>query len=346
MAEDNIGELIDRWISGFKNPHTQRSYATDVRYFLSKTGFILSDSVARLAGLRAKDLEAFLLQLRGSGLAPKTIDRRVTSTRAFLKYLSRHSIGVSTDPVLRRWRVHSGAGVLPPVPVRSANSLSREQLAQFLSLPKGSSCIARRDRAIIHLFVDTGLRPSHASRLLIEDLKWTEPQPALVVRMPECTTHRVQLAAHTAAAVNDYICAAGLSSGALFRPADPGKRTKLANYGMSTQGFSHLLNRYLRLLPDSLRETTRQDGSRRSMCVFSPESLRITAVNNLLAEGVSIVRIHELLGHQHLKTTRAYLRSGRRGGCVDSGLAAPHGSEQELRGSPPGFEVKQHDVAG
>jgi site-specific recombinase XerD len=305
-------------------------------------GFTLSDSTARLADLRVRDLESFLLGLRSSGLAPKTMNRRMTSIRGFLQYLSEQRIGGANDLSLVQWRSHSGAAVAPNIPVRAAKSLSPEQLSQFLSLPKGSSCMARRDRAILNLFVDIGLRPIHASRLLVEDLKWNEPQPTLVVRISERRTHCVHIAADTAAAVNDYICAAGLSSGPLFRPADPGHRTRLANYGMSTQGFSHLLNRYLRLLPGSMRETTEQDRSRRSTCVFSPESLRVTAANNLLTKGVPISQIQKLLGHQHLKTTRAFICLERRSGNCDPGSRA---AGQEPGGSTHGFEEILHNVA-
>jgi hypothetical protein len=56
VARDDIRELTDRWITGFTNRHTQRAYATDIRYFLSNTGFRPSDSAACLADMRVKDL--------------------------------------------------------------------------------------------------------------------------------------------------------------------------------------------------------------------------------------------------------------------------------------------------
>jgi integrase len=114
---------------------------------------------------------------------------------------------------------------------------------------------------------------------------------------------------------------------------------------MSAQAFCYLLSRYLRLLPNALRSTTLADGSQRVTCIFSPESLRITAANKLLTRGLPLGEIQELLGHRHLRTTRSYLRPEKRCGSADNASAsrAPIG---ESIASPPIFEEKTHNVAG
>jgi len=240
-----------------------------------------SDAAARLGGLKDKAIQAILLDLRGRGLAPKTIN----------------------SPF------QAGSG-LPHVAVRRAHPPTREQVEYLFSLPEGPPRIAARDRAIMRLFVDSGLRPGQASRLLVEDFRWNHSQCELAIGTPERRTHSVYLNSDTGIAIGDYLRSPGLSRGPLFRAVDPRQRDRLANYGMSGQGFCHLLNRYLRLLPGALRETTLADGSRRLTRMFSPESLRITAVNQLATEGVPLSEIQGLLGHRHLGTTRAYLRSG------------------------------------
>src|SRR6185436_17981413 len=110
----------------------------------------------------------------------------------------------------------------------------------------------------------------------------------------------------------EYIEAAGLSSGPLFRPRKCSRSEMLADRGFSEAAMYNLIQCYLARLPKAVREVENGDGSKAKRCVYSPHSLRATAATLLLDAGVDICKVQELLGHRHVTTTQIYDKRRRR----------------------------------
>ena len=72
----------------------------------------------------------------------------------------------------------------------------------------------------------------------------------------------------------------------------------------------NLVQRYLARLPASMQEeeVTDEDGTvtKVKRCVYTPHSLRATTATLLLDAGVDIIKVKELLGHNHVTTTQIY----------------------------------------
>jgi site-specific recombinase XerD len=55
-----------------------------------------------------------------------------------------------------------------------------------------------------------------------------------------------------------------------------------------------------------MREVIGVGGKPVRKCVYCPHSLRATTATILLDSGVDIIKVQELLGHQHITTTQIY----------------------------------------
>jgi integrase/recombinase XerD len=192
-----------------------------------------------------------------------------------------------------------------PLPASSARLL--------LSLPRGDSPADFRDRAILSLYLYTGIRLSTGCRLHVEDFHWDMVGSA-TMRIAEKGGRLRTIGVHAAAAhaVQLYVARAGLSSGPLFRPlaavpsSASAQERRLAERGMSPVTMYMLLLRYLRQLPGATRAVRSAGGSERIQVVFTPHSLRATTATLLLENGVDITKVQELLGHRHITTTQIY----------------------------------------
>lgn len=75
---------------------------------------------------------------------------------------------------------------------------------------------------------------------------------------------------------------------------------------MSTLTMYRIVLSYLERLPGATHEVELSDGSKQEECVFTPHSIRASTATILLAAGVDIRKVQELLGHRHVTTTQIY----------------------------------------
>jgi integrase/recombinase XerC len=127
------------------SPHTARSYRRDLtclREFCDQAG------VARFADLKSHHLRRFAAQSHAGGLAPRSIQRRLSGARSFLDYLIREG----------ELKQNPGADVSAPrAPRRLPGTLDPDQMERLLTLP-GDEPPVLRDRAILELLYSSGLR--------------------------------------------------------------------------------------------------------------------------------------------------------------------------------------------
>jgi len=87
----------------------------------------------------------------GAGLADTSVAQRYRSIQAFFKYLANQE-GLEPNPL---------SGIPPPqVPEKLVPVVPPGTLEELLAACSGRGFEARRDRAIIGLFIDTGIRLS------------------------------------------------------------------------------------------------------------------------------------------------------------------------------------------
>jgi site-specific recombinase XerD len=191
-------------------------------------------------------------------------------------------------------------------PVNETRALSAARARQLMSLPEGDDVLAARDRAILKIYLYSGIRLATGCRLRVED--FDEQGREAILRVREKGDKRRTIGLHYAAAqaIAEYIEKAGLRSGPLFRPQRTGPRGPLADRAMNPVTMYLLLESYLGKLPGAMREVQRKNRSTAMECLYTPHSLRATTATLLLEAGIDIRKVQELLGHRHVTTTQIY----------------------------------------
>ena len=98
-----MAENLARWLDSERatrdrSDHTIRAYQADLLAFLAFLGGYHGTPAlpATLAGLTQSDMRAFAAAERGRGLSPRSLARRLSATRSFIRWMSdRHGFDAS-----------------------------------------------------------------------------------------------------------------------------------------------------------------------------------------------------------------------------------------------------------
>lgn len=140
-------------------PHTVEGYRIDLRLF-----FDAADKPPREVTWR--DVDRFIEQQHGRGLAATTVNRRLNALKRFYDYLSEESPWAASNPIKPSHFLPPGR----PLPKK----LTREQVKSFFAAVENLM-----DRALFLLMLRGGLRVSEVVRLKVGDIDWG--QKALLV---------------------------------------------------------------------------------------------------------------------------------------------------------------------
>lgn len=287
-----VPEIFEAWIQRRESPHTQRAYRGDVMAFVAFMGWRWPEDGIQLLRVPIRQVLLFRQTQIDRGHAAKTINRRISSLSSFYKYLAAAAAELRLpvtipNPAHAQFVQRNGSD-----PRRQTASLSASRSRQLLSLPQGNSLLATRDRALLKLFLYTGLRLNSVCLLQCEDFQSDGDQYTLNIR--EKGAHRRTIGLHFTAgqAITEYMELAGISQGPLFRPRAHPSQEALAARPFHPATLWRLLRFYFRQLPGG--------------DIYSPHSLRATTATLLLESGEDISKVRELLGHRHITTTQIY----------------------------------------
>jgi integrase/recombinase XerC len=260
--------------------HTLRAYAGDLTALLA--------GLEALGVTRAPDVDVFVLRrhlasLKDRALAPRTLARRISATRAFFRWLAAEGrIRTNVAAALRQPRRRR---TLPRV-------LSQQEVARLLEAPAGTEWTTLRDRALLETLYSTGARVAEAAALDLSDLDLDEGTALL-----EGKGRRERVAGlgtPCVAALRAYLDAlprARLDAGsapkharAVFRNARGGRLT--------TRGMALVLEKHLTTAGLSAE--------------VHPHTLRHSFATHLLQAGANLREVQELLGHRSVGSTQIY----------------------------------------
>ncbi len=258
------------------SPHTLRAYSRDLHHFLS---FLDGRGLQELSALNPRTLRAWLGALDERGLAPTTIQRKLSSVRGFLRYLVDEG-ELEVNPALglrqRRRPRH-----LPSV-------LSEEEIASLLQAPDPKTPLGLRDRALLEVMYSAGTRASETVGLDCKDLDLSHGVARVLGKGRK--QRLAALGSHAVKALEAYL-------GAPDRPRP--RRTNpdavfLGQKGtrLSTRSLERIVARHV-IGAGIHRHAT-------------PHTLRHSFATHLLNRGADLRSVQELLGHAHLVTTQIY----------------------------------------
>ncbi len=302
----SVAEIFERWVTRRKSAHTQRAYREDVMCFVRFMELEWPQRATELLTVSLGDVQAFRDEMVEQDAAPKTLNRRISSLSSFYKYLGAAAAELRL-PITVPNPAHAQFIARESSDARDeTRALTATRARQLMTLPSGDSVIAYRDRAILKLYLYTGIRLSTGCALKVADFHQEHEQANL--RLHEKGDRRRTIGLHFAAAeaIGEYLVKSGLQSGALFRARRNSRVEELSERAMDAATMYRLLQGYLKRLPGAVIEAEQADGMKGERCIYTPHSLRATTATLLLGAGVDIRKVQELLGHRHITTTQIY----------------------------------------
>lgn len=145
--------------AGNKSPATMSVYTAGVEQLAA---FLAEKGMPRTVdGVRREHVEAFLVALAELGRRPSTVETYYRAARQFFRW------AVDEDEI----RESPMARMRPPiVPEEPPAVLRPEQVAALMKATAGRDFESRRDRAVITLFLHTGVRRAELAGLRLDDL--------------------------------------------------------------------------------------------------------------------------------------------------------------------------------
>ena len=262
-----------------RSPHTVRAYVATAHRLIDFLGHHRGQAIGRegLLNVAATDLRAFLAQRRAEGLGASSAARELSGVRAFLIYAAEQ---IGSHAQLPRTRAPKRPRTLP----RPAAPDDAMELAENAAEAASAPWIGARDLAVLLLLYGAGLRVAEALSLTARALPIGT---TLRVTGKRSKTRIVPIVPAVREAIEDYVrqCPYPLSGDV---PLFVGARGGPLNADLVRRSVAAARKRLG--LPDTL----------------TPHALRHSFATHLLARGVDLRALQELLGHASLSSTQIY----------------------------------------
>ena len=242
------------------------AYGKDIEQLVS---FLEELSKNHIHDVTKEDLEAFLAKMTKSGYTPKSISRKLNSTRTFYRFLKINEY-ITDDPSLLvahpRYQL-AAPRILTPTEYRALRDAATHDPRMF---------------AVIELLLQTGIRIGELAALKLSDIQKEDLRIAPYEKHLERT---VPLNKRAQEALNKYID---------VRPKTDSDHLFITKSGKAflIRNIRTAVERYFRLA--EIKNAKVND-------------LRHTFVAHHLKHGASLVLISKVLGHKRLSTTERYL---------------------------------------
>jgi len=302
----SVAAIFEAWVNRRKSNHTRRAYRGDVMSFVEFKQWTWPRDAVQFLRVSILDVQAFKESMLAGDAAPKTMNRRISSLSSFYKFLAgaaaelRLPITVP-NPAHAQFISREASDA-----VDETRALSEMRARQLMGLPAGNSLLDVRDRAILKFYLYTGARIATGCSLNVSDFHQDGDEATLRFRIKGGRIKTKGIHFSAAEAITEYIKAAGIESGPLFRPRVSQHGDALAARRMTEQTMYRILMSYLERLPGAVEMRETPSGEPYPVCVYSPHSLRATTATLLLDSGVPIESVQDLLDHKHITTTQIY----------------------------------------
>ena len=255
------------------SPQTVDAYRRDLK---DLSGWCDAGELGDWQAVQGEHLRSWSAQCYRRGLSAKSVQRRLSASRSFFRYLLREKL-VTANPA---------ADVTAPKPgKRLPGNLDADRMARLLDIDDEGP-IADRDRAILELLYSSGLRLSELTGLDLDDIDLADG------------TVRVT----------------GKGSKERIVPVGRMARQALAAWLKSRGGFADgddnalfLSQRGNRLSGRSVQARVKHWAKRQGIDAnVYPHLFRHSFASHLLESSHDLRGVQELLGHANISTTQVY----------------------------------------
>jgi integrase/recombinase XerC len=270
------------WLAGFRrhlaierrlSAHTDRSYAHDLAALVK---YCDRHRIADWSALDSQHVRTFAAHSHAAGLAPRSIQRRLSAVRSFCNYLIRER-ALPTNP---GYEVRA-----PKAGRRLPHTLDADQMARLLDIRPGDALVAR-DHALMELLYSSGLRLAELVGLDLPDLDLADRTVRLLGKGKK--SRIVPVGKKAVTALEGWLRART----GLVKPAE--MAVFIGRNGR-------------RLGPRAVQIRVAQWARRQGLGVpVHPHLFRHSFASHLLESSGELRGVQELLGHADISTTQIY----------------------------------------
>ncbi|MFN5757183.1 MAG: site-specific tyrosine recombinase [Planctomycetia bacterium] len=255
--------------------NTQAAYRRDLRDF---TDWLAGRTPARLD---VRDLGDYFAALGKRGLARASIARQAATLKTFYAFLQLEGV-IKESPA----ELITSARRDDAIP----GTLSPDQVDRLLESPEATTAVGRRDRALLELLYATGCRASEVSAMRLTDVHLAES--FCTCRGKGNKERVVPLGKRAIRAIREWI---------------DGPRNDFAAHAAAKPAWVLLSSRGNRLSRMRIWEIVRRQAEQAGVPAdIGPHTLRHSFATHLVAGGVDLRHVQEMLGHASIATTQRY----------------------------------------
>jgi len=258
--------------------HTIKNYLADIEQFHS---FIEKEMINVFSEVNHQAIRLYLTELFEKGLSRRSVSRKLSSMRAFFKFLEREHY-IESNPF------HQIS--LPKMQKTIPDFFYKEELEKLFEVEKLDTPLSVRNQAIIELFYATGIRVSELVQLKVSDIDFNVG--TLLVIGKGNKERYVPFGMYAEDALNHYL---KHSRKELLMKSDEQTDILFLNHlgkPLTTRGIRHILNEMIKKAALT--------------SAIHPHKLRHTFATHLLNEGADMRSVQEMLGHENLSSTQIY----------------------------------------
>jgi site-specific recombinase XerD len=255
-----------------RSESTVIAYAKDIEQllnYLSKRGILSLDKVT------IEDLEGYKQNLQDNNYTPKSVSRKINSTRTFFRFLLENNFvsdNVSEKLAHPRFEIKPPR-VLTEMEYRALRDVSRVDIRLY---------------SIVEILLQTGIRIGELAGLSLDDIRKSKDGKIDFLYIKAAGSHparKVPLNKSAKKALDDYIA---------VRPETEEDTIFITKNGRP-------------LLVRNIRTAIDKSFERAGIKNAKVNDLRNTFIAHHLANGVSLPTVSKLVGHKRLSTTEKYL---------------------------------------
>ncbi len=273
--------------------HTLKSYEYALILFISflETEKKITPKRLTFACFSKKNIEEWLNWLiKKRGCSPETCNNRLASLRVFLKYLGSKEV----TPL----NLYAEAKQIPlnKIELKKVKGISKKGIQLLLSAPNLLTKAGRRDLALMIILYSTAARIDELLSLKIEQLHLNALKPYLTFNegnKKRTMTLVSKAASHLKKFIEEFHGDEPDPQAYVFYSRNGGLHTKMSQNAVNKQLKKHAM----------VAHETCEDVP----CDLHAHQLRHAKAIHWLEDGMNIMQISFLLGHEQLQTTMRYM---------------------------------------